>query len=108
MADNGPAFPHELAAAMDGDGSTLDAYLEIRSGTEIKADIEALTKYKTPCAMGLRDEFAKAALGTKTIGALIGYEDNAPEHRAELIRRLTRDCYEIADAMLRERERIVK
>lgn len=53
----------------------------------------------------LRDLFAAAALGTKIVGALIGYEDHAPEHRSELVRRLSRDCFEIADAMLAEREK---
>lgn len=54
--------------------------------------------------VALRDYFAGQALGAKTAPGLIGYEDHAPEHRAELIRRLARDCWEIADAMLAARK----
>lgn len=55
--------------------------------------------------MTLRDWFAGQALGAKMAPDLVGYEDDAPKHRAELIRRLVRDCYEVADAMIAERER---
>lgn len=61
--------------------------------------------HNTHRGMMLRDYFAAKALGRHTGGYLIGYEDHAPEHRAELIRRLTRDCWEIADAMLKERSK---
>lgn len=52
--------------------------------------------------MSLREWYAGQALAAKTASGLIGYEEHAPEFRDELIRRLVRDCFEIADAMLAE------
>ena len=76
--DGGPAFP---LAGIDESDSPHDFYPHQEG-------------------MSLRDWYAGQALGAKTEGGLIGYEDHAPEHRKELIRRLVRDCVEIADEMI--------
>lgn len=92
--NNNTAFPHELAAALDA--GTLDAYLELRNQTEITRDIKALTGYKTPIAVELRDYFAAAAVSNHGV-----HNGGLPDGYAEA----ARWAYELADAMLRERNR---
>jgi hypothetical protein len=56
------AFPHELAAAIDGGGTKLDEYLELRRGGEVLVDIVALTGYRTMFAGSLRADLAGRAM----------------------------------------------
>lgn len=108
------AFPHELAAAIDGGPKELDSYLELREGSDIIRDIKALTNYKTPVAVELRDYFAVHA----TEYDLTGYMPLTCGEMLDLADRLGLATvgnsipglnawarYQFADAMLRERER---
>lgn len=66
-------------------------------------DMDGVRHMSQEAGMSLRDYFAGQALAAKMAPGLIGYEDHAPEHRSELIRRLARDCFAVADAMLAAR-----
>ena len=110
MNDGGPAFPHELAAALDKDAAALDSYIELRSADEIKADILALAKYRPLGVSELRDEFAKAALQGLLASAndevCKAEEECAIEaERIEYANNMARSSYRYADAMIEERTR---
>ena len=106
MRDDNKAFPHELAAAIDGGPKELDGYLELREGDDIIRDIKALTNYKTPVAVELRDYFAAAAMqGMAAEMVKGGYPrqdmlQGVPEQNL-----IAEVAYGISDAMLRERGR---
>jgi hypothetical protein len=86
----------EQSASTPADGGPAFPFMPQRSNVGIRS-------FDGHPGMTLRQWYAGQALGVKTAPDLIGYEDYAPEHRAELIRRLVRDCWEIADEMLRQR-----
>lgn len=83
--DGGPAYPRIASSRRLGDAIDTVAY----DGAD---------------GLTVRQHFVGMALAAKTADGLIGYEDQAPAHRKELIRRLVRDCYEIADEMLAQGE----
>jgi hypothetical protein len=90
----------DLEYALNGDRHAMDAYLELRGGDEIIADIKALLASKQ--GDSLRDCFAAKAM--HAIYMRFGGSPSAGNDYDGCLTHAAKDAYAMADAMIKARE----